>query len=74
MSKYDYPIPSAEELREKHGNWGEHEEFTVWDWTQEVAQRSTRRGYWEWVSSKIEQAVDEERHREWREKQAAATG
>lgn len=70
MKKYDYPIPTGAELLEQYGTEGEHEQFTVWDWIQEVAQRSTRRGYWEWVSSKIEQAVDDQRYQEMREQRS----
>lgn len=33
---------------------GEHPHFTVWDWAQVVAQRSTLSGYWEWLQYKID--------------------
>jgi len=51
---------SAEQLSDKYGSdvtvrdeKSEHPVYSVWDWIQEVAQRSTRRGYWDWVWCKI---------------------
>lgn len=40
---------------EMGGNWGEHPDFPVSDWQAEVANDDDRRGYWEWVSSKLEE-------------------
>ena len=50
---------SALDLSDKYDEtggegWGEHPVYTLWDWAQEVAQRSTRRGYWDWVACEIE--------------------
>ncbi len=37
-------------LQEQYGSeWGEHPDFPVEDWQQEVAADDTRKGYWEWV-------------------------
>ncbi len=34
-------------LQEQHGGeWGEHPDFPVEDWQQEVAADDTRKGYW----------------------------
>lgn len=61
MTKPDHRL-TAEELREKYydpkGSWdseGEHPTYTKWDWYQTVAQRSTLRGYWDWVIVQIEE-------------------
>ena len=47
--------------RQEHygGLWGEHPDFPVDEWQQEVASDDTRRGYWEWVKAKIEEADEE---------------
>ena len=48
---------TPEELSEKYDTdegWGEHPIYTSWDWVQDVATRSTRRGYWDWVAAKID--------------------
>ena len=37
---------------------GEHPFFSVWDWTQAVAQRSTLSGYWTWLQYKIEELYE----------------
>ena len=48
-------------LQEPYGGaWGEHPDFPVEDWQQEVAADDTRKGYWERVKGKIEAAEDEE--------------
>lgn len=51
---------TAEQLDEKYNlnGDGRHPEYTQWDWLQAVAQRSTLRGYWEWVRMKIERWED----------------
>lgn len=66
LARADYLL-TADELRQKYfapadrsGDEGAHPRFTQWDWVQEVAQRSTRRGYWDWVEAQIEQAHDNE--------------
>jgi hypothetical protein len=51
--------PRAEVLREQHGNWGEHEDFPVNDWREEVQNLHTRRGYWEWVAAELEARANE---------------
>ena len=48
-AKYD-PDSSGDEA---------HPGFTVWDWVQVVAQRSTRLGYWAWVHRKLEDEMEE---------------
>jgi hypothetical protein len=48
-----------DELKMRHGGlWGSHTVFPVADWQHEVASGDTRRGYWEWVASRIEQAKE----------------
>lgn len=44
----------AESLQSKYGTWGEHPQFSEHDWREEVANRDTRRGYWDWVQAQIE--------------------
>lgn len=55
----------AEQLREFHGVWGEHQDYPVSDWQVETENDYTRKGYWEWVASKLieaeEQAAREKR-------------
>ncbi len=41
------------------GEWGEHPDFPVEDWQQEVAADDTRKSYWEWVKGRIEDPDDE---------------
>jgi hypothetical protein len=62
LDRADYLL-TAEELRVKYyapedrsGDEGAHPRFTQWDWIQAVAQRVTRRGYWDWVHAQIEEA------------------
>ncbi len=48
-------------LQEQYGGeFGDHPGFPVEDWQQEVAGDDTRKGYWEWVKAKVEEAEDEE--------------
>ena len=58
----DYGM-TAEQLEAKYDPSGSeddaHPGYTVWDYVQVVAQRSTRLGYWEWVRSKLEEEQDE---------------
>jgi len=35
--------------------WADYSEHRVSDWQHEVANGDTRRGYWEWVTAKIEE-------------------
>jgi len=41
-------------MNQNGGTWGEHPEYPVADWQQEVSSDHTHRGYWEWVLSCIE--------------------
>lgn len=50
--------PTAEQLAEKHGAWGQHPKHCVDDWQYEVSNGDTRRGYWDWVASRLEQDQD----------------
>jgi hypothetical protein len=34
-----------------HGYWGEHPNFPVQDWKNEVSNNDTKQGYWEWVQA-----------------------
>lgn len=46
---------ASDVLAEQHGGaWGEHPEHPVSDWQYEVANGDCRRGYWDWVSARIE--------------------
>ncbi len=62
MEEDEYGMSAAELSAKYSGNiscgvgygvWNEHPVYTLWDWTQDVAKRSTRRGYWDWVACKI---------------------
>jgi hypothetical protein len=46
-------IPSAQQLIEEHGYWGEMPGHPVADWQYEVANNDSRRGYWEWVAARM---------------------
>lgn len=39
--------------------WGEHPDHLRDDWINDVAERNTNLGYWEWVSSQIESSRGE---------------
>jgi hypothetical protein len=41
------------DLEKEFGHWGEHPDFPVSDWQDEVASDETRLGYWIWVEVKI---------------------
>lgn len=44
----------AAQLSEAHGGvWGEHPDYSVEDWRDEVGDYDTRLGYWEWVAARI---------------------
>ncbi|MDF0487780.1 hypothetical protein PX554_06530 [Sphingomonas sp. H39-1-10] len=47
--------PTAAQLAESHGIWGELAGHPVEDWQYEVANSDTRLGYWDWVV--VRQAV-----------------
>ncbi len=52
---------TVRKLQEQYGGaWGEHPDFPVEDWQQEVAADDTRKGYWEWVKANIEASEDED--------------
>ncbi len=62
MNHDEWAVPdrqmSPNQLREKYCDdfdGGEHPAHTWWDWYQQVAQRSTRRGYWDWVAAQLEE-------------------
>lgn len=38
---------------------GQHPVYTIWDWVQVVAQRSTREGYWYWLKHQLDEERDE---------------
>lgn len=54
---------TPDQLSEKYDpdGYGQHPDYTRADWRDEVRRGHTLRGYWDWVSSEIEQAVDEEK-------------
>jgi hypothetical protein len=36
---------TADELHERFGHWGEHEQYPLVDWQHEVTENNTRLGY-----------------------------
>jgi len=50
-------MASVDALIDKYGYWGEHPEYPVEEWRNEVANGDTKKGYWEWVYA---QTSDEE--------------
>lgn len=46
-------IPSVEEMTKLYGVWGQHPHFPSSDWLNAVANKDTRRGYWDWVRSML---------------------
>ena len=44
---------TADQLREQHGQWGEHPDHPLRDWQHEVENDYTRSGYWDWVANEI---------------------
>lgn len=51
-----YVAKRAAELRVEHGgNWDAHPRYPVAEWQAEVAEDTTRQGYWEWVVIKSEE-------------------
>jgi hypothetical protein len=49
-----------EQLAEQHGGyWGNHLDYPSEDWRLDVANGDTRRGYWEWVEARLQDAKDE---------------
>lgn len=49
----------AEALRGKYGHWEEHPKLSAASWRYEVANESTRRGYWEWVADSLAKYIDD---------------
>ncbi|TJY57137.1 hypothetical protein E4T66_17145 [Sinimarinibacterium sp. CAU 1509] len=42
-------------IQDAHGGWwGQHPDYPLADWMHEVTEGDTRRGYWDWVSEKVE--------------------
>lgn len=56
---------AGHELKQKYDDlqpgdhWSEHPVFTHEDWAQEASELNTLAGYWDWVSSQVEQHFDE---------------
>jgi len=48
MNEYDRPS----------GRWGEHPDYLMEDWREEVAIEDVRSGYWDWVVTQMELALD----------------
>lgn len=46
-------------LAERFGSWREHPDYAWRDWVYQVSNGDTHAGYWEWVSSNIQQAENE---------------
>ena len=57
-------MTTAEQLSQRYDTdirrWGEHPEYPMSEWRDEVANGDTRRGYWDWVASQIEARADGE--------------
>ena len=54
-------VVTIHKLQEEFGGvWGEHPDYPVDEWQLEVANDDTRKGYWEWVKAKIEEADEDE--------------
>jgi hypothetical protein len=52
--------PDAPQLiAEADSVWDDHPNYPSEDWKYEVENGDTRRGYWDWVAAKIEEADDE---------------
>ena len=46
---------TAKRLQAKWGGmWGAHPVYRLYAWQQEVADNTTRLGYWEWVAAQID--------------------
>lgn len=47
---------AVEALRAQYDEdgWGEHPDYLIGDWREDVANGDTRRGYWDWVLYNIE--------------------
>lgn len=56
----DFHLTPAQ-LEAKYEKKGEHPHppLSAWGWRQEVASDSTRRGYWDWVQSQLEEIMYE---------------
>lgn len=52
MTPQDTPTPGT-------SVWDEDDQFPAEDWQYEVANGDTRRGYWDWVKAKQEEAQAE---------------
>lgn len=51
--------PTAEVLKLRHGAWGEHPGHPRSDWQQEVANRETCLGYFDWLVEKLDLDAEE---------------
>jgi len=56
----DYQLTAAQ-LQEKYESKEVHpeEDYSWWNWYQQVAQRATILGYWDWVVLKLDEEEDE---------------
>jgi hypothetical protein len=53
------PVDSADLvafLKAQEGHWGEHPKYQATDWINEVSNKETRLGYWDWVCGKLDAA------------------
>ena len=46
---FEYKPDPIQEMKEKHGEWGEHPDYDRERWAYEVMNGDTQVGYWEWV-------------------------
>jgi hypothetical protein len=60
MSHDQAMVEAGDVLADELGYWKEHPDYPFEDWQYEVANNSTRRGYWAWVADCIESATPQE--------------
>lgn len=51
--------PTANQLKEQYGTWGEHPDYPRADWQYLVANGDTHIGYWEHVANELQFAEAE---------------
>ena len=46
----------TDDLSDKYGGvWGDHPDWPIADWREEIVNNYTRLGYWDWVYNQEEQ-------------------
>lgn len=49
--------PTAADLVEQYGVWGNHPQYQAEEWRREVANEDTRLSYWNWVAQMLRAAA-----------------